>query len=190
MNVPTMCRTCSRSETGRRRTALHVVRRRYVVTRVHGQYMEPRGAIGYYDPKEDRYTLYADVQYPHRVRDVLAGRIFRKPTHNFRVVTGDVGGGFGTKGWQYVEHRLTLWASRQIGRPVRWTCDRSECLLADEHGRDLIADVELALSDHGSFVRLRVRTNSHLCAHFSAYGDVGSPFVNLPTSVQTYTLSS
>ena len=60
--------------------------------------MEPRGAIGHYDPKEDRYTLYADVQYPHRVRDVLAGRIFRKPTHDFRVVTGDVGGAFGIQG--------------------------------------------------------------------------------------------
>lgn len=170
--------------------ATHVVSRRYIVTRVHAQYMEPRGAIGDYDPKQDRYTLYADVQYPHRVRDVLAGRIFKKPTHSFRVVTGDVGGAFGTKGWQYVEHRLTLWASRQIGRPVKWTCERSECLLADEHGRDLIADVELALSDHGAFIGLRVRTISNIGAYLSSDRNLLSTFVNLPTMVGTYAIPS
>ena len=171
-------------------TARHVVRRRYVVTRVHAQYMEPRGAIGDYDSKEGRYTLYADVQYPHRVRDVLAGSIFRKPTHDFRVVTGDVGGAFGTKGWQYIEHRLTLWASRQIGRPVKWICDRSECLLADEHGRDLIADVELALGDHGAFVGLRVNTISNIGAYLSSDRNLLATFVNLPTMVGTYAIPS
>ena len=173
--------------------ARHVVRRRYVVTRVHAQYMEPRGAIGHLPrrPKEGSlYSFYADVQYPHRVRDVLAGSIFGKPTHNFRVVTGDVGGAFGTKGWQYIEHRLTLWASRQIGRPVKWTCERSECLLADEHGRDLIADVELALGDDGSFVGLRVRTISNIGAYLSSDRNLLATFVNLPTMVGTYAIPS
>ncbi len=101
--------------------AAHVVKRRYVITRVHAQYMEPRGAIGAYDPGEDRYTLYADVQYPHRVRNMLAANIFKVPESKVRVVAGDVGGGFGTKGWQYVEHRLMLWAARKLGRPVKWT---------------------------------------------------------------------
>ena len=168
--------------------ARHIVRRQYVVTRVHAQYMEPRGAIGQYDRKENRYTLYADVQYPHRVRDVLAGRIFKKPTHDFRVITGDVGGAFGAKGWQYIEHRLTLWASRRLGRPVKWTCDRSECLLADEHGRDLIADVELALGDHGSFVGLRVRTISNIGAYLSSDRNLLATFANLPTMVGTYAI--
>jgi len=85
--------------------AHRVVRRRYVITRVHAQYMEPRGSLGVYDPNEDRYTLYADVQYPHRVRNALASNIFKIPEHRIRVVAGDVGGGFGTKGWQYPEHR-------------------------------------------------------------------------------------
>src|SRR5260370_42331852 len=126
-NVSHVFEVGNRAQTDRAfETAPHVVRRRYVVTRVHAQYMEPRGAVGHYDPKEDRYTLYADLQNPDRVRDVLAGRIFRKPTHNFGEVSGDVGGGFGTKGWQYIEHRLTLWASRQIGRPVEWTRGRRE----------------------------------------------------------------
>src|SRR5215470_12121210 len=100
--------------------AAHVVKRRYVVTRVHAQFMEPRGAIGQYDPGEDRYTLYADVQYPHRVRNALASRVFRIPEHNLRVIAGDVGGAFGTKGWQYPEHRFVLWAAKKLGRPVKW----------------------------------------------------------------------
>src|SRR3989454_95206 len=76
--------------------AQRVVRRRYVITRVHAQYMEPRGSLGVYDPNEDRYTLYADVQYPHRVRNALASNIFKIPEHRIRVVAGDVGGGFST----------------------------------------------------------------------------------------------
>ena len=86
--------------------AAHIVKRRYVITRVHAQYMEPRGAIGVYDPAEDRYTLYADVNYPHRVRNMLANMVFKVPESSVRVVCHDVGGGFGAKGWQYVEHRL------------------------------------------------------------------------------------
>ena len=116
--------------------AAHIVKRRYVITRVHAQYMEPRGSIGLYEPAEDRYTLYADVNYPHRVRNMLANMVFKVPESQVRVVCRDVGGGFGAKGWQYVDHRLVLWAARKIGRPVKWKCERSEVLLADEHGRD------------------------------------------------------
>src|SRR2546427_2429748 len=97
--------------------AQHVVRRRYVITRVHAQYMEPRGALGVYDPGEDRYTLYADVQYPHRVRNALASMVFQIPEHQIRVIAGDIGGGFGTKGWQAPEHRPAPTAGRNGGPP-------------------------------------------------------------------------
>src|SRR5258708_22763014 len=143
--------------------------------------MEPRGAIGHYDPKEDRYTLYADVQYPHRVRDVLAGRIFRKPTHNFRVVTGDVGGGFGTKGWQYIEHRLTLWAARKLVRPVKWTCERSEAVMADEHGRDNVGEIELALDKDNKFVALRLNMLANIGAYVGSDRNLLSPFGTIGT---------
>jgi carbon-monoxide dehydrogenase large subunit len=105
--------------------AIHIVKRRYIITRVHAQYMEPRGAAGIYDPAEQRFTLFADVNYPHRVRNMLANMVFKVPESSVRVVCHDVGGGFGAKGWQYVEHRLTLWAARKLGRPVMWRCERS-----------------------------------------------------------------
>ena len=96
---------------------------------------------------EERYTLFADVNYPHRVRNMLANMVFKVPESKVRVVCHDVGGGFGAKGWQYVEHRLTLWAARKFGRPVKWRCERSEVVMADEHGRDNVGTIELAFDD-------------------------------------------
>src|SRR2546425_378551 len=98
--------------------------------------MEARGALGVYDRGEDRYTLYADVQYPHRVRTALATNILKVAEHRIRVIAGDIGGAFGTKGWQYAEHRLVLWAARKLGRPVKWMCERREAIPADEPARD------------------------------------------------------
>jgi carbon-monoxide dehydrogenase large subunit len=126
------------------KSAAKIVKRRYVISRVHAQFMEPRGTLGTYDPGEDRMTLYADVQYPHRVRSMLANSVFKVPESKMRVIAGDVGGGFGTKGWQYVEHRLTLCAARKLLRPVKWTCERSEAVMADEHGRDNVGEITLA----------------------------------------------
>ncbi|HVO16939.1 MAG TPA: xanthine dehydrogenase family protein molybdopterin-binding subunit [Alphaproteobacteria bacterium] len=166
--------------------AAHVVRRRYVITRVHAQYMEPRGAIGVYDPGEDRYTLYVDVQYPHRVRNMLAQRIFKVPEHKIRVIAGDIGGAFGTKGWQYPEHRLMLWAAKRVGRPVKWSCERSEAILADEHGRDNVSEAELALDADGRFLALRVRTLAGLGAYVSSDRNLLASFSNIGGLVGVY----
>jgi len=165
-----------------------VVRRRYVITRVHAQYMEPRGALGVYDPGEDRYTLYADVQYPHRVRNALASMVFQIPEHQIRVIAGDIGGGFGTKGWQYPEHRLVLWAARKLGRPVKWACERHEAIPADEHARDNISDAELALDAEGRFLALRVRTIANLGAYISSDRNLLASFSNVVTLVGVYTI--
>ncbi len=166
--------------------AAHVVKGHYVISRVHAQFMEPRGALGVYDPNEDRYTLYADVQYAHRVRDMLAGTIFKIAPTQIRVVTGDVGGGFGTKGWQYVEHRLMLWAAKKLGRPVKWSCERSEVLLADEHGRDVVADAELALDKDGRFLGIKVRTISNIGAYLSSDRNMLATFGSLGAMVGVY----
>jgi carbon-monoxide dehydrogenase large subunit len=168
--------------------AARVVRRRYVITRVHAQYLEPRGALGVWDAGEDRYTLYADVQYPHRVRSALATNIFRVPEHQIRVIAGDVGGAFGTKGWQYPEHRLVLWAARRLGRPVAWQCERREAIPADEHARDNVTDAELALDADGRFLALRVRTLANVGAYVSSDRNLLATFSNIATLVGVYTI--
>jgi aerobic carbon-monoxide dehydrogenase large subunit len=167
--------------------AAHVVRRRYVITRVHAQYMEPRGALGVYDPGEDRYTLHADVQYPHRVRNALASNIFQVPEHQIRVIVGDVGGAFGTKGWQYPEHKLVLWAARKLGRPVKWQCERREAIPADEHARDNVSEAELALDADGRFLAIRVRTLANVGAYVSSDRNLLATFGNVVTLVGVYT---
>src|SRR5712664_4787954 len=167
--------------------AARVVRRRYVITRVHAQYMEARGAVGAWDPGEQRYTLHADVQYPHRVRTALATNILNVPEHQIRVIAGDVGGGFGTKGWQYPEHRLVLWAARRLGRPVKWRCERREAIPADEHARDNVTDAELALDADGRFLALRVRTLANVGAYVSSDRNLLATFSNIATLVGVYT---
>src|ERR1700732_1611264 len=166
--------------------AAHIVKRRYVISRVYAHFMEPRGAIGVWDPGEDRLTLYADVQYPHRVRQALATRIFKIPESKIRVIAGDVGGGFGTKGWQYPEHRLVLIAAKKLRRPVKWTCERSEAIQADEHARDNVSDAELALDKEGKFLGLRVKTLANVGAYISSERNLLATFGNVGTLTGTY----
>jgi aerobic carbon-monoxide dehydrogenase large subunit len=166
--------------------AAHIVRRRHIVTRVHAQYMEPRGSLGVYDKYEDRYTLYADVNYPHRVRNMLATQIFKVPESQVRVVCNDVGGGFGAKGWQYVDHRLVLWAARKIDRPVKWKCERSEVIMADEHGRDNIGEVELALDANGKFLGMRLNMLASIGAYIASDRQLLTPFGQIITLTGVY----
>jgi len=166
--------------------AAHTVRRRYVVTRVHAQYMEPRVLIGTYDAGQERYTLHANVNYPHRVRNMLAAQVFRVPEAKVRVVTYDVGGGFGTKGWHYVEDRLVLWASRKLGRPVKWLCERSEVLLADEHARDNCGEIELAFDAEHKIIGLRLNMLANIGAYIASDRQLLTPFGMIGTVVGVY----
>ena len=129
---------------------------------------------------------YADVQYPHRVRQALATRIFKIPESKIRVIAGDVGGGFGTKGWQYPEHRLVLLAAKRLRRPVKWTCERSEAIQADEHARDNVSDAELALDKEGKFLGLRVKTLANVGAYISSERNLLATFGNVGTLTGTY----
>jgi carbon-monoxide dehydrogenase large subunit len=166
--------------------AANIVRRKYVISRVYAHFMEPRGAVGAWDPGEDRFTLYADVQYPHRVRQALATRVFKIPEGRIRVIAGDVGGGFGTKGWQYPEHRLVLLAAKNLRRPVKWSCERSEAILADEHARDNISEAALALDNDGRFLALRVRTLANVGAYISSERNLLATFGNVGTLTGVY----
>jgi carbon-monoxide dehydrogenase large subunit len=167
--------------------AAHVVKRRYTVSRVHAQPIEPRGAVGAWDPGEGRYTLHCDVQYPHRVREILAG-LLKVPEHLVRVVSNDVGGAFGAKGWAHLEHRHALWLARKLGRPVKWTCDRSEALLADEHARDLSSEIELAFDAGHRILALRARNTSALGAYVSTDRNILPSFANLGSLAGMYVI--
>ncbi|MDA0664765.1 MAG: xanthine dehydrogenase family protein molybdopterin-binding subunit, partial [Proteobacteria bacterium] len=148
----------------------HVVKQHIVINRVATVSMEPRGCNASYDPLADTYTVYAGVQRTHGLRRDLAENFFHLPEHQFRVHSNDVGGSFGMKGGTYVEYPLTLWASRKIGRPVKWACDRSESFASDEHARDNVTDAELALSRDGDFLALRVKTTVNVGAYLATMG--------------------
>ena len=127
--------------------------------------MEPRNAVGLYDPIEDRFTLHAGVQSPHNIRSSLADHLLKIPASHLRAVSPDVGGAFGMKGSPYPEHGLVLWAAKRVGRPVRWTATRGESFMSDFHARDNVSTVELALDADGIFLALRIHTQANLGAY-------------------------
>jgi aerobic carbon-monoxide dehydrogenase large subunit len=145
--------------------AAHVVRMEHRITRVSANTMEPRNAIGLYDPVDGRLTLYAGTQVPHRIRTEIAQHVLRIPTHRLRVVAPDVGGGFGMKGSHFPEYIIVLWAARKLGRPVRWNATRTESLLSDYHGRDSVWSVELALDQDGIFLGMRATVLANVGAY-------------------------
>ena len=137
--------------------AKHVVSLRLENNRLSANALEPRGAIGDYSPADESYTLYTSTQNPHGVRQVLCQAVFKMPETKLRVVAYDVGGGFGMKGDTYPEEGLVLWASRRLGRPVKWTATRSESIMGDDHGRDQVVHCEMALDDNGKILAIRAQ---------------------------------
>jgi carbon-monoxide dehydrogenase large subunit len=167
--------------------AAHVIRHRFVISRIAANAIEPRGCIGHYDPRARRYTLYGSIGSGHAVRRTFAEEVFRVPENQFRVVAGDIGGAFGSKGNTAPENILALWASRRIGRPVKWIAERGEALLSDDHARDNVSDAELALDGQGRFLALRVRTSCSLGAYLTSDRQIMSTFSNLGTLAGVYT---
>ena len=147
--------------------AAHVTRLEFVVTRVTAAPLEPRAAVGEYDGRAGRYTLHTGIQAPHGLRTLLAEQVFRVPQSHFRVVTGDVGGSFGMRSGVYPEHVLVLWAAKRLGRPVKWTSERREGFVSDEHGRDNVSSAVLALDANGKFLALRVAITLNIGAYLT-----------------------
>jgi carbon-monoxide dehydrogenase large subunit len=170
--------------------AARVVKRRLRIPRLHAQFMEPRGALGLHDAAEDRYALWLDTQHPHRNREVLANDVFRIPQHRIRVVSHDVGGAFGIKGWGNLEPRLVLWLARRLARPVKWTCERSEAPLADEHARDCTSEAELALDADGRFLAIRVHNLNDLGAYVSSDRNLVHSTSNVGSVVGMYAFAA
>ena len=114
----------------------HVVSIDVVNNRLIPNAIEPRAAIANFDPATDEYTLYTTSQNPHLVRLLLGAFVLGLPEHKLRIVAPDVGGGFGSKIPHYAEEAILTWTAGQLGRPVKWTCERIDAFTSDTHGRD------------------------------------------------------
>jgi carbon-monoxide dehydrogenase large subunit len=141
----------------------HVVKHEFNIGRVTAVTMELRAALGHYDTKTDRYTLYAGSGGAVKQKQEISGALGIAP-RQLRILSFDVGGNFGARNRPYVEFGLVLWASRKVGRPVKYTATRSEAFLSDYQGRDLVTRVELALRKDGKFLGLRADNISNVGA--------------------------
>jgi len=146
--------------------AAQIVELTIVNQRLVTNYLDTRGVIAEYDG--DRYTLTVSSQGSHTIRDIIAA-VMNLPPEKMRVVTPDVGGGFGTKLFPYREYALAAVAAERLRRPVKWICDRSEHFLGDSHGRDNISTARLAVDDNGRFLALELDIIANMGAYLSCY---------------------
>ncbi|HKS87452.1 MAG TPA: xanthine dehydrogenase family protein molybdopterin-binding subunit, partial [Pseudolabrys sp.] len=149
--------------------AKHVTKLDIVNNRLVPNAIEPRAALAEFDAGTDQLTLWNTTQNPHVSRLVISAFVGMAPEHKLRVIAPDVGGGFGSKIFIYPEEVVCLWAARKIGRPVKWTADRSESFLTDAHGRDHVTRAELALDANGKILAMRVKTIANLGAYMSTF---------------------
>ena len=150
--------------------AAHVTKLKLTNNRLIPNAMEPRAALADYNQSSGEYVLRTTSQNPHLARLVLSAFVQIAPEHRLRVIAPDVGGGFGSKIFIYAEETLITWACAQVGRPIKWTAERSESFLSDAHGRDHVTAAELGMDAAGRFTALRVRTTANLGAYLSTFG--------------------
>ena len=148
-------------------SASHVVALDLVNNRLAGAAIEPRAVMG--EPQTEKFTLYTSTQAPHHIRRQVTEQL-GIPESALRVVSPDVGGGFGYKGKLYPEEGIIAWAARRLRRPVRWVASRAESFVADNQGRDHLTHAELALDGDGRFLALKVETLANLGAYVSTFG--------------------
>ncbi len=160
--------------------AKHVTSLDIVNNRLIPNAMEPRAAVGDYDSGNDAFTLYTTSQNPHVARLVLSAFIGVAPEHKLRVIAPDVGGGFGSKIFIYAEETVCVWAAKKVGRPVKWTSDRTEAFLSDAHGRDHVTKAELAMDENGRILALRASTKANLGAYLSTFASSVPTYLYAP----------
>ncbi|MEL7028940.1 MAG: xanthine dehydrogenase family protein molybdopterin-binding subunit, partial [Pseudomonadota bacterium] len=163
--------------------AAHVARLELRNNRLIPNAMEPRAVNGHYDPGTEEFTLYLTSQNPHGIRSLLSAVVQIAPEHKLRLISRDVGGGFGSKAFCYAEEVVCLWAAKQFRKPVKWTAERSESFMSDAHGRDHFSIVELALDADHKFLGLRVDTLANLGGYMSTFGTL------VPTTMYATLLS-
>jgi carbon-monoxide dehydrogenase large subunit len=150
--------------------ATHVTSLEFVNQRLVPNAIEPRCYNSSYDASNDNYTLYTSSQAPHVIRLLMCAFVLGIPEHKVRVISPDVGGGFGSKMFHYTEEALLIWCTRKIGRPIKWTSTRIEAFQLDAHGRDHITKAEMGFDNNGKIVALRVKTYANLGAYLSTFG--------------------
>jgi len=131
--------------------------------------MEPRVAIGDYSSSTDESTLYTTSQNPHVIRLLMGAFVLQIPEHKLRIISPDVGGGFGSKIFHYAEEAFCTFAARKLRLPVKWTASRSEAFITDAHGRDHVTKIELALDENGQFLAIRTNTLANMGAYLSTF---------------------
>ena len=131
--------------------------------------MEPRVAIGDYNTSTDESTLYTTSQNPHVIRLLMGAFVLQIPEHKLRIISHDVGGGFGSKIFHYAEEAFCTFASRKLRVPVKWTSSRSEAFITDAHGRDHVTKIDLALDENGKFLAVRTETLANMGAYLSTF---------------------
>lgn len=151
------------------KNAAHVTDLEFVNQRVIPNAIEPRSAIGHFDTAYDRYTLYTSTQNPHLIRLLLCAFVLGIPEHKVRVVGPDVGGGFGSKIFHYTEEALLVYLAKEVGRPIKWTAERSEAFLTDAHGRDHVTHAKMGFDKEGKMVALQAYTYANLGAYLSTF---------------------
>jgi aerobic carbon-monoxide dehydrogenase large subunit len=149
--------------------AAHITKLDVTNNRLAPNAMEPRAALGEFDPGSDELTLYTTSQNPHVARLIMSAFLAIAPENKLRVIAPDVGGGFGSKIFVYAEETATIWAARKINRPVKWVADRSEAFLTDAHGRDHATHAELATDAEGKILGFRVSTQANMGAYLSTF---------------------
>ncbi len=151
------------------RNAPHVTTLELRNQRLVANPMEPRVAIGVYDRAGDEHTLYTTSQNPHVIRLLMGAFVLGIPEHKLRVVSPDVGGGFGTKIFHYQEEAFCTFAAKAVNRPVKWRSSRSEAFMSDAQGRDHVTKIELALDEEGKFLAIRTNTLANMGAYLSTF---------------------
>ena len=162
--------------------AAHVTRLTVVNNRIVVNSMEARAALAEY--ADGRWTLHTNTQGGWLVKGLISKAVFKTEPEAFRVITPDVGGGFGMKLFLYAEHVLTCYAARKLGRPVKWASERSEAFLSDTQGRDNITQGEIAFDADNKMLALRTRNVANMGAYLSTFGPM------IPTGAGTGVLAS
>jgi carbon-monoxide dehydrogenase large subunit len=154
-----------------------VVKKRIVNQRLVANAMEPRACVARFDESTGDLTLWVTSQNPHVHRLLMCAFVLGIPEHKVRVISPDVGGGFGSKIFLYSEEVVCSWASRQIKRPIRWTSTRREAYMTDAHGRDHVTDAAMAMSKDGKILGLHVKTTANLGAYLSTFAPAVPTFL-------------